>query len=112
MAGPIRGGCLLAVTIALASGQEVSPDRMVAEWMIRMGGSVILEGQRRPATDLADLPNAEFRIRGLNFTGITQWGFALEDELRRLPPLPHLKELSGNGGLWYAQPVPMVESTL
>jgi hypothetical protein len=28
---------------------------MVAEWMIRMGGSVVLEGQRRPIADLAEL---------------------------------------------------------
>ena len=76
-----------------------------------MGGSVILEGQR-PIVDLALLPTASFRIHALNFTGITQWGFALEDELRRLPPLPHLKELYVNGRLWYDQPIPLVASTM
>src|SRR5256886_4877565 len=98
---------LLALTLVPVRGQEAAPDRIVAEWMLRMGGSVILEGQRRPITDLADLPNSDFRLHTLNFTGITQWGFALEEELKRLPPIPHLKELYVNGRLWYDQPVPL-----
>ena len=77
-----------------------------------MGGSVILEGQRRPIADLALLPTSGFRIHALNFTGITQWGFSLEDDLRRLPSLPHLKELYINGRLWYDQPIPLVASTM
>src|SRR6266403_3178642 len=87
---------LLASALVPACAQDSSPDRIVAEWMLRMGGSVILEGQRRPITDLADLPTSDFRLHTLNFTGITQWAFALEDELKRLPPLPHLKELYVN----------------
>src|SRR5690349_8405772 len=103
---PVRIAAVwLALALATAWAQEASPDRVVAEWMLRMGGSVILEGQRRPITDLADLPTSDFRIHTLNFTGITQWGFALEDELKRLPPLAHLKELYVNGRLWYDQPI-------
>jgi hypothetical protein len=45
---------------------------MVAERMLRMGGSVIIEGQRNPVSDLSDLPRTDFQVRGLNFTGITQ----------------------------------------
>src|SRR5882762_458885 len=104
--------CLLAWALFPAMAQDASPDRIVAEWMLRMGGSVILEGQRRPITDLADLPTSDFRLHTLNFTGITQWGFALEEELKRLPPIPHLKELYVNGRLWYDQPVPLVASTM
>src|SRR5438874_277935 len=103
---------LLAFTLLPVRAQEAAPDRVVAEWMLRMGGSVILEGQRQPITDLADLPTAEFRIHTLNFTGITQQGFALEDELKWLPPLTHLKELYVNGRLWYDQPISLVASTL
>jgi len=62
-------------------------DRMVAEWMLRMGGSIVLEGQHKPITDLADLPTADFRIHTLNFTGITMYAASLQDELRRLPAL-------------------------
>src|SRR5687768_7708406 len=83
-------------------------DRMVAEWMLRMGGSIVLEGQRKPITDLADLPTADFRIHTLNFTGITMYAASLQDELRKLQPLPHLKELYINGRLWYYQPAPRV----
>ncbi len=87
-------------------------DRMVAEWMLRMGGSIVLEGQRKPITDLADLPATDFRIHTLNFTGITMYAASLQDELRRLPPLPHLKELYINGRLWYDQPAPRVQATI
>ena len=110
---PVRIAAIwVALTLAPAWAQEAAPDRIVAEWMLRMGGSVILEGQRRPITDLADLPTSDFRIHTLNFTGITQWGFALEDELKRLPPLAHLKELYVNGRLWYDQPISLVASTM
>ena len=40
------GVAFLLGTIAVpALAQDAPPDRMVAEWMLRMGGSVVLEGQ-------------------------------------------------------------------
>src|SRR5690349_11106712 len=54
-------------------------DRMVAEWMLRMGGSIVLEGQRKPITDLADLPTSDFRIHALNCTGITMYAASQQD---------------------------------
>ena len=39
---------LLASTAVLTRAQAPSSDRIVAEWMLRMGGSVVLEGERRP----------------------------------------------------------------
>jgi internalin A len=92
--------------------QQIAPDRIWAEWMLRMGGAVVLEGQRKPITDLADLPAADFRIHTLNFTGVTMYAASLQDELRHLPPLPHLKELYINGRLWYDQPAPRVADTI
>jgi Leucine-rich repeat (LRR) protein len=89
-----------------------TPDRIVAEWMLRRGGSVVLEGQRKPITDLADLPTTDFRLHTLNFTGITIYAASLQDELRRLPAIPHLKELYINGRLWYDQPAPRVAATI
>ncbi len=94
------------------SPQQISPDRIVAEWMLRMGGSVVLEGQRTLLTDIADLPATDFTIHTLNFTGITMYAASLQDELRRLPPLPHLKALYVNGRLWYDQPAPRVAATM
>ena len=92
--------------------QQISADRMWAEWMLRMGGSVVLEGQRRPVTDLSQLPTTDFRLHTLNFTGITMYAASLQDELRHLPPLPHLKELYLNGRLWYDQPAPRLADTI
>ncbi len=103
---------LLASALAPAWAEDSSPDRIVAEWMLRMGGSVVLEGQRRPISDLAELPTSDFRLHTLNFSGVTQWAFALEDEMKRLPAIPHLKELYVNGRLWYDQPVTLVASTM
>jgi hypothetical protein len=78
--------CFLIASL-FASGlyAQQSPDRVVAEWMLRMGGSVVLEGQRRPITDLAQLPQTDFRLHTLNFSGVTQWAVSLEEEQ---PPPP------------------------
>src|ERR1700741_4084375 len=94
---PFRRGahalCLLALILLPAWAQNVTPDRMVAERMVRMGGRVVPEGPHKHVTGLAQLPTSDFYVHTLNFTGITQWAFALEDELRRLPPLKHVKEV-------------------
>jgi hypothetical protein len=104
--------CLLAAMVVPALAQDASPDRLVAEWMLRMGGSVVLVGQHRSISDVADLPPSNFYVQTLNFTGITQWASALEDELRRLPPLKHVKAVYINGRLWYDQPVALVRTTM
>src|SRR5688572_3064718 len=103
---------LITASAGVANAQQPSADRIVAEWMLRMGGSVVLEGQRKPIVDPADLPASDFRIHALNFTGITMYAASLQDELRRLPALPHLKELYINGRLWYDQPAPRVAATI
>src|SRR5258708_32277752 len=103
---------LLGIVVVPALAQDASPDRMVAEWMLRMGGSVVLEGQHTAISDVANLPSSDFYVQTLNFTGITQWASALEDELRRLPPLKHVKEVYINWPLWYDQPVALVRTTM
>ena len=109
---PVDGPASLIDGPRPATIEGPAADRMVAEWMLRMGGSIVLEGQRKPITDLADLPATDFRIHALNFTGITMYAASLQDELRKLPPLPHLKELYVNGRLWYDQPAPRVQATI
>ena len=81
LASAVLVTCLLVVFSGVVSAQQSSPDRIVAEWMLRMGGSVVLEGQRKPIVDLADLPTTDFRIHALNFTGITMYAASLQDEL-------------------------------
>src|SRR5262245_23259080 len=96
---------------ALPAGAQ-SSDRIVAERVLRLGGAVILEGQRRPISDLHDLPDTDFRIHTLNLVGVSMGAWGLKDELSRLPPLPQLKELYVNGRLWYNQPPSLVTDTL
>src|SRR5579859_5627813 len=104
----LRATSVAMVCALAAQAQEASPDRVVAEWTLRLGGSVSIEGRTRPIADLAQLPSADFHIRALNLIGVTLGAYGLRDELRRLPPLPGLKELYLNGRLWYDQPLSMV----
>ena len=104
--------CLIALSAGAIHAQQMTPDRMVAEWAVRMGGSVVLEGQRRPISTLSELPASDFQIHTLNLVGVTTSAYGLKDELSRLPALPQLKELYLNGRLWYGQPIDMVTETL
>src|SRR6185369_15842704 len=88
------------------------PDRVVAERVLRLGGAVILDGQHTAIRDLDDLPAGDFHIRTLDLVGVSMGAWGLKDELSRLPPLPHLKELYVNGRLWYNQPMSLVADTL
>ena len=40
--------------------QQSSADRIVAERVLRLGGAVILDGQRTPISDLHELPDTTF----------------------------------------------------
>ena len=71
-----------------------------------------MKGQHTAIFDIANLPSSDFYVQTLDFTGITQWASALEDELRRLPPLKHVKAVYINGRLWYDQPVSLVRTTM
>ena len=105
---------LLAGGIAAAQKPDPSPspDRIVAERVLRLGGAVILEGQRRPIIDLHQLPDADFQIHTLDLVGVSMGAWGLRDELLRWPALPHLKELYLNGRLWYGQPATLVADTI
>ncbi|MGH9659515.1 MAG: hypothetical protein ACRD96_13285, partial [Bryobacteraceae bacterium] len=37
-------------------------DRPVAEWVLRMGGTVVVEGDRSRISDIKDLPDSAFRL--------------------------------------------------
>src|SRR5260370_4439294 len=65
------------------------PDRQVAEWTIRHGGSVTVEGRLDPIGKLQDLPAGDPRVRGINLVG------TLLDptELKRFSVLTSLREL-------------------
>ena len=64
-------GLVVLGACGVASGQGIAPDRMVAEWVLRMGGSVIPEGQRAAIGDITQLPPGDFHIHTLNLSGVT-----------------------------------------
>jgi hypothetical protein len=69
-------------------------ERDIAEWAIRRGGRVIVEGSRDPIDDLISLPSGEIRI-----TGIDLYGTLIDaTELELLSSLTGLKEVYLPGG--------------
>src|SRR5213083_369468 len=108
-------GGLFVVAAIPAVAQQAAPgyqggaaDRVVAERVLRLGGAVVLEGQQQPILDLDELPDTDFRLHTLDLVGVSMGAWGLKDELSRLPPIPHLKELYINGRLWYNQPASLV----
>ena len=64
-------------------------DREAAEWVIRKGGRVMVDGGRRPIGLLADLPAGALQVTGVDLTGTV-----LEPkELEHLAGLEHVREL-------------------
>src|SRR5574341_489365 len=75
--------------IALAAWAGESADRAVAEWVLRRGGSVSLEGATDQVWDVAALPDAAFRLRRVNLVGV----LVEPREIQRIGELRHLREL-------------------
>ena len=92
-----RAALLVAFCLAAATGLSAGPsEREVADWAIRVGGRVTLEGQAIAITDPTQLPAGEVRITGLDLTN------TLIDptDLRRLTGLTSLRELYLPGPSW------------
>src|SRR5438552_10672498 len=83
--------CCLATASAFAAS-----DRDLAEWVIRWEGRVVLEGNRQPINDLAQLPEGEIRIAGIDLTGAVMH----PSELAKLGGLLSLRELYLPGPIW------------
>ena len=80
--------------------------------MLRLGGAVILEGQRQPIFDLDQLPGSDYHIHTLDLVGVSMGAWGLRDEILHWPTLPNLKALYLNGRLWYGQPNTLVADTI
>src|SRR5205823_12047760 len=78
----------------LASGETA--ERAAAEWVLRLGGMVTLEGEPRPVADLADLPTVDFRIEAIDLVGT----LAEPKELEKLKDLTHIRERLLPGPVW------------
>ena len=65
---------MLAKTIVLllcTLGTPFAAERDIAEWVIRSGGRVILQGSRTPLRDVIELPASDLHITGIDLTGTT-----------------------------------------
>src|ERR1700720_478718 len=86
-----RIALFLAVAMLAAAAE-----RDIAEWAVRRGGRVIVEGSRDPIDDLVSLPAGEIRI-----TGIDLYGTLIDaTELELISGLTGLKELYLPGPSW------------
>jgi N-acyl-D-aspartate/D-glutamate deacylase/Leucine-rich repeat (LRR) protein len=75
--------------ILYGPGVQPLSDRQVAQWALRQGGGVRLNGSRNTIRDAADLPVEDFRITSLDLIGTT----IDPKELSKLSGLSELREL-------------------
>src|SRR5579872_5046889 len=85
---------LLILLPAAVSAQ--TPDRAAAEWVLRLGGTVTIEGAARSVRNLVNLPPGEFAISGIDLVGT----LADPKDLVKLKGLSHLRELLLPGTMW------------
>ena len=84
--------CLLASgTFAMAA-----TERDVAEWVIRQGGRVVLEGSRTPLRDLSELPSGQLHITGVDLTNT----LIDPEKLEKIGGLTGLRELYLPASMW------------
>src|SRR5271156_5543670 len=85
-------GCLLASAILAMAASE----REVAEWVIRQGGRVVLEGSRTQLRDLSELPSGDAHITGVDLTNT----LIEPKKLEKLSGLVGLRELYLPASMW------------
>src|SRR6185503_3625286 len=98
---------LLLTIVAFLPSARAS-DRAVAEWVLRMGGSVSIDGSRAPVHEIARLPDRDFQLTGVNLVPVT----VNPPEFQRLSGLSNLKELYVCGRTWNSMPVKVSRETL
>src|SRR6266851_3198744 len=76
-----------------AAGQS---ERQVAEWIIRQGGAVAVEGRLDPIARREDLPAGDLRVRSVNLVGT----LVEPTDLKRFRGLTGLRELELPGPQW------------
>src|SRR5262245_35379737 len=99
---------VLLLSIASLSPCLYASDRAVAEWVLRMGGSVSLDGEHRPIWEITKLPEKNFNVTSINLVPIS----VSPPEFQRLSGLTHLKELYVSGRTWHSMPVRVSRDSL
>ena len=80
-----------------AAATLAASERPVAEWVIRQGGRVVVDGQTQPIADLSALPKAD----PLYLSAVDLYGTIIEPkDLAQLSSLTRIKELYLPGPSW------------
>src|SRR5580700_5723838 len=99
---------LLIPALLGLQAMAAASDRPAAEWVLRVGGSIVVEGDPNPVWDVARLPSQDFHIEAVNLVD----SLIEPDELKILTGLTHLKELYLSGRTWHSRPVPLANASL
>src|SRR5260370_7147238 len=94
---------LLTALLAITPGIAAASDRSVAEWVLRVGGSVVVEGQQSSIWDISRLPAKDFALAAINLTDVLME----PDDLQKLSGLSHFKELYLSRPTYHTHPVPL-----
>src|SRR5262245_39551587 len=89
---------ILVLALISTAASALASDRTVAEWVLRMGGSVTVDGSHTPVWKIQQLPDSDFRLTGINLVPVT----VDPPEFQRLVGLSHLKELYVSGRTWHS----------
>ena len=84
-----------------APPEENWNDRAVAEWVLRMGGTVVIAGQTARISDLTQLPASDFRLHAVDVVSV----LISPSEFKRFENLTELKELYLCGRTWHSLPI-------
>ena len=84
--------CLLVAAVCSAATAE----REIAEWALRQGGRVMLDGNRTALEDISELPPGPIHISGLDLVGT----IITPQDLARIRGLTELRELYLPGPTW------------
>src|SRR4051812_1681253 len=71
-------------------------ERQTAEWVVRQGGRVMINGERRSRGEVSELPAGDLQLTGVDLLGTT----ISPKELQRLTGLTGLRELYLPGAIW------------
>ena len=97
-----RLGSVLAVLILIAALPAFADpaDRKVAEWALRQGGRVALDGQQEHVRDVSHLPDGDFRLAMVSLVGTN----ISPPDLVELSDLKYLRELHLPQPMWTNNP--------
>src|SRR5437868_1955879 len=92
----LRAGLLLGLLAFALPLALPASERETGEWVLRLGGRLMIDGNRAALRNLSDLPNGDFRITGVDLTGT----LVDPNDMERIGALTSLRELYLPGPSW------------